>query len=117
LAFDHPADQLSVLVAAGFIAGGFTFILRSRRPRESRVQLFFLSQQKQMQRGMMASIGTMFLLYQGMQSQRPLFWIGAIVVGAVAVWYQWRVHTIRQYDALFQSDIDKTPVDDLESGE
>ena len=104
LAFDNPVDQLTFLAAAALIAGGLTLIIFSRRPADARVHLYFLQQAKLSTRGMMAGFGAVFLLYQASQTQRPLFWIMAFIVGGIAVWYQWRAARVAQYTQLYKRD-------------
>jgi hypothetical protein len=104
LAFDQPVDQMTFLAAAALIAGGLTLIIFSRRPADARVHLYFLQQSQLSTRGMIAGFGAVFLLYQATQTQRPLFWIMALIVGGIAVWYQWRAAKVSQYTELYKRD-------------
>ena len=104
LAFDQPTDQLTFLAAAALIAGGLTLVIFSRRPSDARVHLYFLQHSQLSTRGMIAGLGAVFFLYQATQTQRPLFWIMALIVGGISAWYQWRAAKVSQYTELYKRD-------------
>ncbi|MDQ7027830.1 MAG: hypothetical protein Q9P01_00025 [Anaerolineae bacterium] len=104
LALDKPADQYTLLVAAGLFAGGLTLIFRSRRPIDEYAHLYFLQQRQLASQATMAGLAAAFLLYQGMQSNRPLYWIGALLLAALAVWFQWRAAKVTEYSRRFKRD-------------
>lgn len=104
LALDKPADQYTLLVAAALFAGGLTFIFRSRRRVDVYAHLYFLQQRQQASQSTMAGIATAFLLYQGMQTNRPLYWIGVLIGAGFTVWFQWRATKVTEYTRRFKRD-------------
>jgi hypothetical protein len=108
LAFDNPGDatqtQLTILAAAGLIAGGLTLIFRSRGAVDAYTNLYFLQLKQQSSQGLIAGLGAAFLLYQGVQSGRALFWIGALVAAGFWLWFRWRAAKITEYTERFKRD-------------
>ena len=106
LAFDNPGDQaqLTILVAAGLIAGGVTLIFRARGAVDAYTNLYFLQLKQQSSQGLIAGLGAAWLLYQGMQTGRALFWIGALVAAGFWLWFRWRMAKISEYTERFKRD-------------
>lgn len=104
LVMDRPADAVTPLAAAAFIAGGFTFIFRSRRPNKRRQSVHFASASQFTTRSAFAGFGAALAIVQGANLDRALFLIAGGLLILVALWYQWRARKIRVYDSLTQPE-------------
>lgn len=102
VAFDQPGDQWTALALAGCIAGGITLLMLSQQARHRRTTLNFLKEEQQTSRAVFAGMGAMLLITQ--LGVRPLAFIMGGVLLTIAGWYQWRVHKIKNFDALFTKD-------------
>ncbi|MGB7338439.1 MAG: hypothetical protein WBC91_06065 [Phototrophicaceae bacterium] len=102
IAFDQPSDQWTLLAITACIAGGLTLLITSRQPRSRRTTLNFLKEDQQNSRAIFAGMGAIILITQ--LGIRPLAVIVAVLLAGMAGWYQWRVHKIKNFDALFTKD-------------
>lgn len=100
LALEQGGENWIALCATLMIAGGFTLMLQSSTPQKH-ATIHFSTQQQQSSRALLASAAAAFLLYQGFQQQRPIFWIGGLQLIPVIIWYRWREQLLVQFDRLF----------------
>lgn len=98
--FDQPSDQWTLLAMVASVAGSFTFLLNSRRPRAVRTSLRFSKADVQTRRAMFAGIGVIMLISQ--LGTRPLALILSAVLTVISLWYQWRARKIQAFDTLFK---------------
>lgn len=101
IVFDKPPDQITILAIAVCIAGGFTMIFRSRRASDKRKPLAFIRAEMMSNRAIMATLGAVFAIWQGVNQNRFLFLLVGGLLILLSVWYRWRENRIRHFDSLF----------------
>lgn len=97
--FDQPGDTYTATAIAMCLAGGITLLGLHRRARQDRTALTFLQEKQQSTRVLFAGGGAVVLITQ--MGTRPLALIVAGLLLIVALWSQWRVYKIKQFNQLF----------------
>ena len=101
IVFDKPADQFTILAIALAISGGFTMIFRSRRPTDMRKPLAYIRSEVFGNRALMASLGAILGVWQGIVQDRFLFLLVGGLLVLVTIWYRWRERRVQHFDSLF----------------
>lgn len=101
IVFDKPADQFTLLAIALALAGGFTMIFRSRRPADMRKPLAYIRSEVFGNRALMALLGAIVGIWQGIVQDRFLFLLVGGLLVLVTIWYRWRQQRVRHFDSLF----------------